>query len=69
MRVELIANEKDYDAAVKRIEKLMGAGADTPEGEELDALVTVVCAYEEVRFPMDEPDPEVLARFQKEQQG
>lgn len=35
-----------YQAVMRRIETLMGAKADTPEGAELDFLVTVAESYE-----------------------
>jgi HTH-type transcriptional regulator/antitoxin HigA len=47
----------------------MSAKAGTPEGDELDVLVTLVCAYEEKHFPMDPPDPLMAIQFRMEQQG
>lgn len=35
----------------------MDAEPDTPEGEELDILATLVDAYEEANFPIGAPDP------------
>ena len=46
MRIKPIRTKADYRAALKEIETLMSARADTPEGERLDALVTLVEAYE-----------------------
>jgi HTH-type transcriptional regulator/antitoxin HigA len=43
---ELDPASADYRAALKEIETLMSARADTPEGERLDVLVTLVEAYE-----------------------
>jgi HTH-type transcriptional regulator/antitoxin HigA len=64
-----IKTEEDYDAAVKRIEKLMNAAPESPEEDELDMLATLVCAYEEKHFPMDPPDPLMAIQFRMEQQG
>ena len=35
----------------------MAAKRGTPEGDRLDALVTLIEAYEARHFPMDLPDP------------
>lgn len=56
MEIEPIRNEADYDAALAAIDSLMGAPADTPEGDALDVLVTLVEAYEAERWPVDAPD-------------
>jgi HTH-type transcriptional regulator/antitoxin HigA len=64
-----IKTEEDYDAAVKRIEKLMNAAPESSEEDELDMLATLVCAYEEKHFPMDPPEPVAAIQFRMEQQG
>ena len=64
-----IKTKQDHSAAVKRIEKLMGAKPGSVEGDELDMLATLVCAYEEKHFPMDPPDPLASIQFRMEQQG
>jgi hypothetical protein len=45
-----IRTEQDHDEALKRIDKLMSAEYGTPEGDELDMLVTLVDAYETKHF-------------------
>lgn len=57
MNIKPVRTKKDYETALKRIEKLMGAKANTAAGDELDVLVTLVDAYEEKRFPVGDPDP------------
>ena len=69
IQVYPIRTERDYDRAVERIDDLMGAKLDTPEGDELDILVTLVDAYETKHFPMDAPDPVMAIEFMMEQQG
>lgn len=69
MQIPPIQTEVEHDAAVARIAQLMGAKLGTPESDELDVLASVVDAYESVHFPMDEPDPEFLRRFELEQRG
>lgn len=46
-------SERDYKAAMQRIESLFDvAEPGTPEGDELEKLVTWVEAYEEDHFPL-----------------
>lgn len=57
MRIKPIKTKRDYAAALRRIEALMSAKANTPEGDELDILVTLVEAYESKHFAISAPDP------------
>lgn len=47
----LDAADAMHKALLARVNKLMDAKADTPEGRELDALATIVETYETARFP------------------
>ena len=47
-----VKTDADYRAALKEIESLMMAGPDTPEGEKLDVMVTLIEAYEAKHFPL-----------------
>lgn len=69
MNVRPIKTDKDYRQTLKDIESLMAAEADTPEGDRLDVLVTLVEAYERAHFPMDLPDAVDAIKFRMEQQG
>ena len=42
MEIKPIKTKADYRAALKEVEALMAAEPDTPEGERLDVLVTLV---------------------------
>jgi HTH-type transcriptional regulator / antitoxin HigA len=53
MSIEVIQTTGDYEATLKAIELLMNAKANTPQGDRLDALVTLVEAYEWTHFPTD----------------
>lgn len=46
MDVNPIKNEQDYHRMLKEIEGLMTAQRDTPEGDRLDVLVSLVEAWE-----------------------
>lgn len=52
--IENITSKEDYEKALLRIEQLMDAKLGTPEGEELDALATLVEAYEDKNFPIED---------------
>jgi len=64
-----IRTKRDYEAALTEIERLWGAKADTPEGDRLDVLATLIDAYETEHYPMDPPDPIEAIKFRMEQQG
>jgi len=69
MDIKPIKTDTDYRAALSEIEKLMTAEPDTPEGEKLDVLVTLVEAYEREHYPLDLPDPIEAIKFAMEQKG
>jgi len=69
MDIKPIKTDADYRAALKEIESLMMAQTDTPEGERLDVLVTLVEAYEKRHFPLDLPDPVEAIKFRMDQMG
>ena len=69
MDIKPIRTRADYRAALKEIEKLMGAKANSPEGEKLDVLVTLVEAYERKHYPMELPDPVEAIKFEMDQRG
>ncbi|NMQ21024.1 transcriptional regulator [Candidatus Competibacter phosphatis] len=57
MDIKPIRTERDYRAALEEIERLMDAEPETPDGDRLDVLATLVEAWEEKHFPIEEPDP------------
>jgi HTH-type transcriptional regulator/antitoxin HigA len=69
MEIKPIKTRKDYEATLKEIESLMSAGPNTPDGDRLDVLVTLVEAYESKHFPMDLPDAVDAIKFRMEQAG
>ena len=69
MNLKPIKTEADHEAALREIERLWGAEERSSDGDRLDILATLVEAYEEVRFPMDMPDPIEAIKFRLEQQG
>jgi len=69
MNIKPIKTDTDYRAALKEIEALMSAEFESPEGEKLDVLVTLVEAYERKHYPLDLPDPVEAIKFEMEQKG
>ena len=67
--IKPIRTKRDYEAALKEIERLWGAKAGTPKGDRLDVLATLIEIYETEHYPMDPPDPIEAIKFRMEQQG
>ncbi len=64
-----IKTEADYRRALNEIEGLMSAEMDTPDGDRLDVLVTLVEAYEARHHAVSLPDPIEAIKFRMEQIG
>ena len=69
MDIKPIKTKVDYHTALKEVEALMTAEPNTPEGDKLDVLVTLIEAYEREHFPLDLPDPVEAIKFEMEQKG
>ncbi len=63
MEIKPICTEVDYRKALKRIETLMDARENTPEGNLLDILVAQVEAYEDKHYPIDLSDSGSAIKF------
>lgn len=68
-----IRTEADYQAALKIAEAFFDApeepDPDSEEGAALDALVTLIEAYERKHYPIAPPDPIEAIKFYMEQQN
>jgi len=67
MEIRPIKTEQDYNNSIHRIEVLWGAKKDTPQGDELDLLITLVESYEMKHYPIAPPDPIDAIKFRMEQ--
>jgi len=67
--VKPIRSKRDYEAALREVERLWGAKSGTRDGDRLDVLATLIDAYEEEHYPIDPPDPIEAIKFRMEQQG
>ena len=65
----LIKTEKNYEAALSRIEQLMDAKPGTAEIDELESLTALVEIYEERHYPINHPHPFEAIKFRMEQLG
>ncbi len=69
MNIRPIRTDDDHAAALAEIERLWGATPDTPEGDKLDILATLIEAYEDKRWPIAPPDPVDLIEFAISEMG
>ena len=69
MDIAPIKTKQDHLRALKEIESLMTATRNSPEGDRLDVLVTLVEAWETKHYPLDLPDPIAAIRYHMEQNG
>src|SRR5487761_1358694 len=67
MDVHPIRTKADHQAALIEIASLMGAKKDSPQGDRLDVLVTLVEAYEAAITRIEAPDPIRAILFMMEQ--
>jgi HTH-type transcriptional regulator/antitoxin HigA len=64
-----IRNDDDHQRAVREIARLWDSGDDSPEADVLDALATLVDAYERRRWPSQRSTPLEMLQFWMEQNG
>ena len=69
MDIRPIKTEADYQAALAEIEQLFDAQPDTPEGDRLDVLTTLVEVYEAEHEPIAAPDPIEAINYYLESRG
>ncbi len=69
MDIKPIKTETDHINALHKVGSLMNAKADTPEGDALDVLATLIEAYEEKHHPILPPEPIEAIIHQMESQG
>lgn len=69
MNIAPIKNNKDYQQALKRLEKVFDAKPGSKEGDELEILAILIDSYEHEHFPIGMPDPIEAIKFRMEQMG
>lgn len=66
MEIAPIRSPRDYKRVLKEIETLMQAKRNTPDGDRLDILVTLVEAWEAKHYPVNLPDAVAAIRYHME---
>ena len=69
MDIKPIRDERDYRRALRRVEELWDSPGGSPESDELDAVTTLIEAYEREHYPIDLPNPIEAIKFRLEQKG
>lgn len=71
MEITPIRTETDYRAALRVVSQLVDQdpSPDTPDGERLEVLSTLIEAYERKNHPIDLPDPVEAIKFRMDQAG
>jgi HTH-type transcriptional regulator/antitoxin HigA len=69
MDIKPIKSDRDYRGALKEIDELMDARPNSPEGDRLDILVTLVEAWEKKYWPIEATDPVEAIRFAMDHRG
>ncbi len=71
MEIKAIRTEADYFAVLEEVSALidLDPATDSPAGDRLDVLGTLVQAYEAKHYPIDPPDPIDAIKFRMDQSG
>jgi HTH-type transcriptional regulator/antitoxin HigA len=69
MKIRPIKTEEDYRAALAEIDRLFDAAPDTPQGDRLEVLATLVEAYEDKHYSIPAPDPVEALLYTMESRG
>ena len=67
MNIKVIKTEEDYQLALKRLEAIFDAPADSPEGDEAEIVSLLIEKYEDEYYPIESPDPIEAIKFRMEQ--
>jgi HTH-type transcriptional regulator/antitoxin HigA len=67
MKIRILKNEADYEAALAEIEKIMVS--PRPDADRLELLALLVSDYEDKNYPIYMPDPVEAITFRMEQMG
>ena len=67
MEIKAIKTEKAYNQALKRLEKIFHAPANTMKGDEAEVLSILIEKYEDDNYPIEATDPIEAIKFRMEQ--
>ncbi|HEX2964878.1 MAG TPA: transcriptional regulator [Syntrophorhabdaceae bacterium] len=69
MKIKPIKTEADHESALREVEHIFDAKPNTPEGDRLEVLTTLIDAYEEKHFSIPFPDPIEAILYYMESRG
>jgi HTH-type transcriptional regulator/antitoxin HigA len=69
MKIKTIKSKKEYQAALRRLDEIFDAPANTNEGDEAELLTLVIDVYENENFPIEAPDPIEAIKIRMEEMG
>ncbi len=69
MNIKPVKTDADYQAALREIESLFEATPNTPQGDRLEVLVTLVEVFEEQNYAIPAPDPVEAVIYHMESRG
>jgi len=69
MEIKPIKTEADYEAALEEVERLFNASPNTPEGDRVEVLTTLIEAYEGKHHHIPPPDPIEAILYYMESRG
>ncbi len=69
MKWKVIKTEKEYHAAINRLEEIFDAKKGSKNGDELELLALLIDNYEREKISIDLPDPIEAIKFRMEQLG
>lgn len=69
MNPKVIKTEREYEAALARVEALWEAAPGTREGDEAELWTLLIENYEKETYPIEAPDPVAAIQFRMDQAG
>jgi len=67
IEIRPVKTKRDYETALKAIEKLWDSPPKSKEAETLEVLAILVDEYENKHFPIEAPDPIEAIKYRMEQ--
>jgi HTH-type transcriptional regulator / antitoxin HigA len=67
--IKPIKTEQDYDSALKKLESVLHAKPDTPEGDLLEILSLLVHEYEQKHYKIEPLTPLEALKYEMQEQG
>ena len=69
MSIKILKTERNYNAALKRVDEIFDARPNTPKGEELALLLLVIKDYEDKNHAVAVPDAIAIIKLKMEERG